>query len=90
METMQQLLLASFAVCGRLLGTCVSGSRPRDGSAGSVRGSAGRGRSAVVPSTHLPELGPLLAARGRRQDTLQAGGEAHAVQYRQLSAEWSA
>ncbi len=90
MEAMQQVLLASgFAVCGGLLGTCVSwilASRR-------IRREASRlaalveADPAVVPSTHLPELGPLLAAWGRRQDTLQAGGEAHAVQYRQLSAE---
>ena len=90
METMRQLLLASgFAVCGGLLGTCVSwilASRR-------IRREASRlaalveAEPAVVPSTPLPELAPLLAAWGRRQDSLQAGGEAHAVQYRQLSAE---
>ena len=90
METMRQLLLASgFAVCGGLLGTCVSwilASRR-------IRREASRlaalveAEPAVVPSTPLPELAPLLAAWGRRHDSLQAGGEAHAVQYRQLSAE---
>ena len=90
METMQQLLLASgFAVCGGLLGTCVSwilASR-RIRREASRLASLVEAERAVVPSTHLPELAPLLAAWGRRQDTLQAGDEAHAVQYRQLSAE---
>ena len=90
MDTMQQLLLASgFAVGGGLLGACASwilASRR-------IRREATRLASlveadpAVVPSTGSPELAPLLAAWGRRQDTLQAGGEAHATQYRQLSAE---
>lgn len=90
METMRQLLLASgFAVCGGLLGTCVSwllASR-RIRRETSRLAALAEAEPASVPSTHLSELGPLLAAWAHRQDMLQAGGEAHAVQYRQLSAE---
>lgn len=90
MEAMQQMLLTSgFAVCGGLLGSCVSWiliSRRTRREAFRLA-SLVDAEPAVVPSTHLPELAPLLAAWGRRQDTLQAGGEANAVQYRQLSTE---
>jgi len=90
METMQQLLLASgFAVCGGLLGTCVSWilAWRRIRREASRLAALVEAEPAVVPATHLPALAPLLAAWRHRQDSLQAGGEAHAVQYRQLSAE---
>ncbi|HSD18238.1 MAG TPA: ATP-binding protein [Thermomonas sp.] len=90
MDAMQQLLLASgFVVCGGVLGTCASwilaSRRTRREAlrlASLVEAEAG-----AAPPTLLPELAPLLTAWGRRQDTLQAGGEAQAKQYRQLSAE---
>lgn len=90
METMRQLLLASgFAVCGGLLGACVSwilASR-RTRREASRLASLVDAEPAVVPPSGLPEFAPLLASWARRQDTLQAGGEAHAMQYRRLSAE---
>lgn len=90
MEAMRQLLLASgFAVCGGLLGACVSwilaSHRTRRESARLA--ALVEAEPAAVPSSRLPEFGALMAAWGRRQATLLAGGEAHAVQYRQLSAE---
>jgi two-component system, sensor histidine kinase len=90
MDAMRQLLLASgFAVCGGLLGTCVSwilASR-RTRQEALRLASLVEAEPAALHATHLPELTPLLAAWGRRQDTLQAGDEANAAQYRQLSAE---
>lgn len=90
MEAMRQLLLASgVAVCGGLLGSCVSwilASR-RTRREASRLASLVEAEPGTLHATHLRELAPLLAAWGRRQDMLQASGEAHAVQYRQLSAE---
>ena len=90
MEAMQQVLLASgFAVCGGLLGTCVSwilASRRIRREASRLAALVDAEPAALHPST-LPELAPLLAAWRRRQEALLAGGELHASQYRRLSAE---
>src|SRR6478735_1789255 len=84
MDAMQQLLLASgFVVCGGVLGSCLSwilASRRTRREAFRLA-SLVEAEPTAVPSTPLPELAPLLAAWGRRQDTLQAGGEAQAMQY---------
>ena len=90
MEAMRQLLLASgIAVCGGLAGALASwflASRR-------TRREAARLASLVdaeptaLHETGLSELAPLLEAWRQRQDALQAGGEAHAAQYRRLSAE---
>jgi hypothetical protein len=86
MEAMRQLLLASgIAVCGGLAGALASwflASRR-------TRREAARLASLVdaeptaLHETGLSELAPLLEAWRQRQDALQAGGEAHAAQYRQ-------
>ncbi len=90
MEAMRQLLLASgVAVCGGLLGSCVSwllASR-RTRREASRLASLIEAEPTTLHATRLPELAPLLVAWGRRHAALQAGGVAHAVQYRQLSAE---
>lgn len=90
MEAMRQLLLASgIAVFGGLLGSCASwilASRRTRAEAARLA-SLVEAEPTALHATRLPELAPLLAAWGRRHDALQAGGEAHAVQYRQLSAE---
>lgn len=90
MEAMRQLLLASgVAVCGGLLGGCVSwilASRRIRREALRLASLVEAEPAALHPSL-LPELAPLLSAFGRRQEAQQAGGEAHALQYRQLSAD---
>lgn len=90
MEAMRQLLLASgFAVCGALVGSCVSwflASR-RIVREASRLASLVDAEPPTGLATRVPELAPLLTSWQRRQDGLLAGGEAHAAQYRQLSAE---
>ena len=90
MEAMQQLLLASgTAVCGGLAGAAGSWILAMR----RTRREALRltflveAEPAAIHQTTLPELAPLLTVWQQRQDALLASGDAHALQYRRLSAE---
>ncbi|GHB96139.1 ATP-binding protein [Thermomonas carbonis] len=90
MEAMRQLLLASgIAACGGLAGALASWiliSRRTRREA--IRlASLVDAEPAAPHQTAVPELAPLLAAWRHRHDSLLAGSETHAAQYRHLSAE---
>ena len=90
MEAMRQVLLASgIAVCGGLMGAfaCWFLAVQRTRREASRLAALVEAEPTTHHATRLAELAPLLAAVGRRQDMLQAGGEAQSAQYRQLSAE---
>lgn len=90
MEAMRQLLLASgIAVCGGLAGAVASWFLASRRTRHEVARLASlvEAEPTAPHATSLPELVPLLACWQRRQGALLANGEAHAVQYRRLSAE---